>query len=80
MAVEHSQGCPYMRRRHEMLANRPLSVIPAVADALLERLVAFEAEAKAAGAPAKTLNAISNARFTVGVAGLKPWFPMPRGH
>jgi hypothetical protein len=80
MAVEHDQDCPYMRRLHEMLADRSLSVIPAVADALLERLIAFEAEARGAGASAATLNAISNARFTAGVATLRPRFPMPRGH
>lgn len=80
MAVEHDQGCPYMRRLHELLADRSLSVIPGVADALLDRLIAFEAEAKAAAAPWETLSAISNARFTAGVATLRPWFPMPRGH
>jgi hypothetical protein len=63
-----------------MLADRSLSVIPALADVLLDRLNAFEAEAKAAGASAATLSAISNARFTAGVATLRPWFPMPRGH
>ncbi|AWB22607.1 MULTISPECIES: hypothetical protein [Methylobacterium] len=78
--VVHDQGCPYMRQLHEMLTDGPLSVTPALADALLDRLIAFEAEAKGAGAPANTLNAISNARFTAGVATLRPWFPMPRGH
>lgn len=80
MAVEHDQGCPYMRRLHEILADRSLSVIPPLANALLDRLTAFEAEAKAAGAPMETLGAISNARFTAGVATLRPWFPLPRGH
>lgn len=80
MAVEHDQDCPYMRRLHELLADHPLSVVPAVADVLLDRLTAFEAEAKAAGAPAETMGAISNARFTAGAATLRPWFPMPRGH
>ncbi|MFY9294721.1 MAG: hypothetical protein WAP03_29155 [Methylorubrum rhodinum] len=80
MAVEHDHGCPYMLRLHEMLADHSLSVIPALANALVDRLAAFEAEAKAAGAPKEALRAISNARFTAGVANLRPWFPMPRGH
>lgn len=80
MAVGHDQGCPYMERLHEMLAVRSLSALPGLEGALLGRLIAFEAEAKAAGAPPETLGAISNARFTAGVASLRPWFPMPRGH
>ncbi|AWN43442.1 hypothetical protein [Methylobacterium durans] len=80
MAVERDQDCPYMRRLHEMLADQHLSVIPAVADALLERLIAFESEAQTAGASVETLGAISNARFAAGLASLRPWFPMPRGH
>ncbi|MGU3661924.1 hypothetical protein [Methylobacterium fujisawaense] len=80
MAVEHDQGCPYMLRLHKMLVDRPLAVVPALADALSERLTSFEAEAKAAGAPPESLAAISNARFTAGVAALRPWLPMPRGH
>ncbi|BAQ47632.1 hypothetical protein Maq22A_c23390 [Methylobacterium aquaticum] len=78
--VVHDQGCPYMRRLHEMLADGPLSVTLALADALLDRPIALEMQAKAAGAPAKTLGAISNARFAAGVATLRPWFPMPRGN
>ncbi|SFE91357.1 hypothetical protein [Methylobacterium sp. yr596] len=69
-----------MERLHEMLADQPLSIIPALADVLFDRLVAFEADARAAGASAATLSAISNARFTAGVATLRRWFPMPRGH
>lgn len=80
MAVERDQGCPYMDRLHEMLAYRSWSAVPALEGALLGRLIAFEAEAKAAGAPPEALGAISNARFTAGVAALRPWFPMPRGH
>ncbi|GJD99275.1 hypothetical protein [Methylobacterium isbiliense] len=80
MATEPDTHCHYMRRLHEILADRPLAAIPALADALLDRLVAFEAEAKAAGASATTLDAISNARFTAGVASLRPWLPLPRGH
>ncbi|CAO4144650.1 hypothetical protein [Methylorubrum aminovorans] len=79
MTVELERPCPYLPRLHEMLADRPLSVIPELA-ALFERLVAFEAEAKAGGASAKTLGAISDARFMAGIATLRPWFPMPRGH
>ncbi|CAO4150830.1 hypothetical protein [Methylorubrum extorquens] len=63
-----------------MLVLRHLSAIPGLEDALLTRLVAFEAEARAAGAPVETLGAITNARFTAGVASLRHWFPMPRGH
>jgi hypothetical protein len=69
-----------MRRLHEMLALRQLSAVPGLEDALLTRLTAFEAEAKAAGAPRETLGAISDARFTAGVASLRSWLPMPRGH
>ncbi|GJD66804.1 hypothetical protein [Methylobacterium frigidaeris] len=78
--IVHDQGCPYMRRLHEMLTDGPLSVTLALANALLDQLIALEMEAKAAAAPANTLGAISNARFTAGVATLRPWFPMPRGH
>ncbi|KQO89170.1 hypothetical protein ASF36_23695 [Methylobacterium sp. Leaf90] len=80
MAPDTQPACPYMRRLHEMLALRHLSAIPGLEDALLTRLVAFEAEARAAGAPAETLGAITNARFSAGLASLRPWFPMPRGH
>ena len=69
-----------MRRLHEMLAARHLTAIPGLKDALLTRLIAFEAEAKAAGASEETLGAISNARLTAGIASLRHWFPMPRGH
>jgi hypothetical protein len=47
---------------------------------LLTRLTAFEAEARAAGVSKETLGAISNARFTAGIASLRRWLPMPRGH
>lgn len=80
MTVERDQLCPYLPRLQEMLADRPLSDIPALAEVLFDRLVTFEAEAKAGGASAETLGAISNARFMAGIATLRPWFPMPRGH
>lgn len=44
------------------------------------RLTAFEIEAAAAGAPAESLGATANARLTAGIANLRPWFAMPRGH
>jgi hypothetical protein len=80
MTVELERPCPYLPQLHEMLADRPLSVIPGLAEALFERLVAFEAKAKAGGASAETLGAISNAFFMAGIATLRPWFPMLRGH
>ncbi|CAO4139663.1 hypothetical protein [Methylobacterium gregans] len=80
MTVERDQLCPYLKRLHEMFADRPLSDSPALAEVLFDRLVGFEAEAKAGGASAETLGAISNARFMAGIATLRLWFPMPRGH
>jgi hypothetical protein len=80
MTVERDQLCPYLPRLQEMLADRPLSDIPTLAEVLFDRLGAFEAEATAGGASAETLGAISNARLMAGIATLRPWFPMPRGH
>ena len=80
MAAKSDRACSYMRRLHEMLAARHLTAIPGLEDALLTRLTAFEAEARAAGASKETLGAISNARFTAGIASLRRWLPMPRGH
>jgi hypothetical protein len=80
MAAERERACSYMRRLHEMLAARHLTAIPGLEDVLLTRLTAFEAEARAAGVSKETLGAISNARFTAGIASLRRWLPMPRGH
>ncbi|KNY23072.1 hypothetical protein [Methylobacterium sp. ARG-1] len=80
MTVKRNQLCRHLKRLHEMVADRPLSDIPTLAEVLFDRLVAFEAEAKAGGASAETLGAISNARFMAGIATLCPWFPVPRGH
>lgn len=80
MTIERDRPCPYLPRLHEIDADRPLSDIPALAAALFDRLVAFEAEAKAGGASAEMLGAISNARFTAEVATRRRWFLMPRGH
>lgn len=80
MESERECGCPFARRLREAVAERPAPEVPGAGETFFERLVALEAEARAAGAPVGTLLSIANARFTAGVATLKPWFPMPRGH
>lgn len=78
--LEREPDCPFARRLRETVAKRPMPENPGAGDTFFERLLTLEAEARAAGAPAGTLSAIANARFTAGIATLKPWFPMPRGH
>ena len=80
MASKRDLECPFARRLHETVAQRLPPEIPNAGQALFERLLALEEEAKAAGAPSETLAAIANARFMAGVSTLRPWFPMPRGH
>ena len=80
MATEQDQGCPYLRRLHEMMAFRPWPVIPELEVALFHRLQAFEVEARAADAPRETLGAIAAARSSVRLADPRSWIPVPRGH
>jgi hypothetical protein len=77
---ERESDRPFRRRLHETMAQRLPPDVPDAGETFFRRKPALEAEAKAAGAFVGTLSAIANARFTAGVATLKPWFPMPRGH
>jgi hypothetical protein len=78
--LERDLDCPFARRLRETVAERPALEVPGAGETFFERLLTLEAEARAAGASVETLSAIANARFAAGVATLKPWFPMPRGH